>query len=216
MKKIVVGLAVLGLMVACASAGVGVSWSVSYGGYSHVATNVTGNNDALLDSYGVTWQLIYAGANDAADAVSLATGGANGDYVSGDDVVWGTRTLPQSIAHANVSASDGTVWSYWMQNVSGDMVYEDLGWTEVGTGYVYQRVFEGAPAELSWYFQTPLLALNTGYTGSPQFPQNFYLDTPSAGFKPNLQIPAAAVPEPATMGLLGLGALVMAIRRRRS
>ena len=33
------------------------------------------------------------------------------------------------------------------------------------------------------------------------------------GVLPDQQI---AVPEPATMGLLGLGALVMAIRRRRS
>jgi hypothetical protein len=37
---------------------------------------------------------------------------------------------------------------------------------------------------------------------------------PAAVFVPNQQI--TAVPEPATMGLLGLGALVMAIRRRRA
>ena len=79
---------------------------------------------------------------------------------------------------------------------------------------MYQRVFEGTPAALSWYFDSDPLALNTGYTGSPQLPQDLIVGSGSAGFQPDQQIPA--VPEPATMGLLGLGALVMAIRRRRS
>ena len=213
MKKIVVGLAVLGLMVACASAGVNINWKAQYGAYSHLAPNVTGSTGALLDSYSVTWQLIYAGLDNTIDPVSTSIGiaGIADDYVTGDDVVWASRVMPMSVAQANVVASDSTVWSHWLESISGDTVYEDVAWTTAG--YMYQRVFEGTPAELSWYFQTGLVALDTG---SPAPAQNFFLDTPSAGFKPNLQIPAAAVPEPATMGLLGLGALVMAIRRRRS
>ena len=57
-------------------------------------------------------------------------------------------------------------------------------------------------------------ALNTGYTGGGQPPTDFFLDTPTEGFQPTHEI--HVVPEPATMGLLGLGALVMALRRRRS
>lgn len=213
MKKIVVGLAVLGLMVACASAGVGIAWTVQYGGYSHEASATTNATGALLDTYSVTWQLIYAGANDAADPVSLLTGGPNGDYVSGDDVVWGSREIGIGGGSGN-DAPNNTTWDNWMINQTGNVLYEDLAWST--SGKVFQRVFEGTPATLSWYFQSELVDLNTGYTGSPALPQTFYIDTPSAGFKPNQQIPGAPVPEPATMGLLGLGALVMAIRRRRS
>jgi hypothetical protein len=49
--------------------------------------------------------------------------------------------------------------------------------------------------------------------------QSSYLDAAggmTSGVQPDQQITAAPIPEPATMGLLGLGALVMAIRRRRS
>ena len=49
--------------------------------------------------------------------------------------------------------------------VQGFYLYEDLAWSTAG--YAYQRVFEGTRAELSWYFDSSLLALNTGYTGSP-------------------------------------------------
>ena len=214
MKKILVGLAVLGLMVACASAGVNILWSVTWGAYSHASPNVTGGSNALLDSYSVTWQLIYAGINDTIDPVSTSIGGVGiaDDYVTGDDVVWASRSLSQSIAQGNVTApEDGSIWSNWMINQAGDIVYENTLWSTAG--YVFQRVFEGTPTELSWYYQSELVPLDTG---SPSPPQSIYLGGDNSGFKPDRQISVASVPEPATMGLLGLGALVMAIRRRRS
>ena len=208
MKKILLALAVFAAAASFASAGVGVLWSTTTGGFTHDAADLISGDDLLLDNYNVTWQLIYAGANNVADDVSLATGGANGDFVSGDDVVWGTRTIALG---GGTAVEDGTDWNNWMNwEGASSIVYEDLAWSTAG--YVFQRVFEGTPAALSWYFETDLLALNTGYTGSPQFPQSFVLDNEFAGFQPDQQI----IPEPATMSLLGLGALVMAIRRRRS
>ncbi len=209
MKKILLALMVLALAAASAFAGVGINWTTVYGAYTHDAPNVTDypSSYQLLDFYNVTWQLIYAGADNAIDPVDLANG-ANG-YVSDDDDVWATRSITLG---GGTAPEDSTVWDDWMLWASGDTVYEDLGWSTAGS--VYQRIYEGDPASLSWYFDTGLLALNTGYTGSPALPQDFFVDTGSAGFQPDQQIPA--VPEPATMGLLGLGALVMAIRRRRA
>ena len=211
MKKILLALAVLAAAASFASAGVGINWGTQYGAYDHTAADLTGGTGALLDSYSVTWQLIYAGANNVADVPDTSLGGAGiaDNYVTGDDVVWATRFIAQG---GGTAPEDGTVWDSWLAVVSGNTIYEDLAWSTAG--YVFQRVFEGTPAALSWYFDSDLLALNTGYTGTPQLPQSIFPDTGSAGFQPDQQVPA--VPEPATMSLLGLGALVMAIRRRRS
>lgn len=210
MKKILIALAVLAVLTTSSMAGVSVLWATS-GGFTHEETDLVNGTDFLLESYAVTWQLIYAGANNSIDAIDLSNS-ANG-WVSSDDDVWATRTLSQSIAQGDVTAAeDGTVWDYMMTSVSGTTSYTDVGWNTAG--YVFQRVFEGTPAALSWYYESSLTALSTGYTGSPQLPQEFFIATASSAFQPDQQIPS--VPEPATMGLLGLGALVMAIRRRRA
>ena len=153
--------------------------------------------------------MIYAGANNIADPADWhQAGGLNGDYVTGDDVVWGQRDIPQG----GGTAADGTEWTDWMGKVSGTPVYQDWLWTDAG--YVYQRVFEGTPAPGSWYFESELVQLDTAKAEGGT-PQDFLLDTDSYGFQPTQQFPAV-IPEPATMSLLGLGALALAIRRRRA
>ena len=209
MKKILLSLAVLALAAGSAfgAVGVDIQWTTLWGAYDHTAADLTGSTDYLLDSYSMTWQLIYS-VNNTAGAPDLGNS-ANG-WVSGDDTVWATRTLAQSVGGANVVASDGTEWYNYLGYVSGDEHYLDAAWAGGDVGYVFQRIYEGAPAVNSWYFDSTPVALDS----DPVTFQDIYPDTPGAGFQPDQQIPA--VPEPATMGLLGLGALVMAIRRRRS
>ena len=216
MKKVLVALFALTVAATVATAGVGITWSVSWGAYDHASPDVTGGSNALLDSYSAIWQLIYAGANNVADPIpdpatsapGLGGAGIADDYVYGDDVVWAER----NIAVGGGSAGDGTTWDNWMLWQTGTPFYENLSWNTAG--FVYQRVFESTPANGTYYFQTPLLALDTTYaTGGTG--QDFYVDpSGTGGFQPNQQI--HVVPEPATMSLLGLGALVMAIRRRRA
>ena len=207
MKKILIGLAILAM--ACVSyAGVSINWQVSWGAYDHTETDLSGGTAALLDSYDVTWQLIYAGANNVADPADWEqTGGVNGDYVTGDDVVWGQRNIPQG----GGTAADGTVWNNWMNITGGDPNCVDWAWNTPGS--VYMRVFEGTPGPETWYFESELMTLDT--TKGEGQPQTFYLDTPNEGFQPTQQFPPV-IPEPATMSLLGLGALALAIRRRRA
>ena len=83
-----------------------------------------------------------------------------------------------------------------------------MSWTDAG--FVYQRVFQGTPALGSYYYDSAFLTptFSTAWPGGMMPPDVFNLPD---SFKTD-----KVIPEPATMGLLGLGALVMAIRRRRS
>jgi hypothetical protein len=218
MKKILLFLAVLAIALV-ANAGVKIDWEIRWGAYDHSAPNVTDDpsTHTLLDHYSVTWQLIYAGANGAIE-VPDSLNAANGFVGTGpgaDDVVWATRTIAMG---GGTAPQDGTVWDHWLMwdGLNGSTVYKDYTWTTAGS--VYQRIYEGAPAQLSWYFDSSLLPFGTGFDASNEHFTPDYLTsgTGTSGIKPNLQVPAVSVPEPATMGLLGLGALVMAIRRRRS
>lgn len=218
MKKFLMAIFALAVATTVATAGVGILWSTQYGAYDSSSPDVVGGSTALLDNYSAIWQLIYAGADNAIDSIENViptAGGPNGDYVVGDDVVWAQRTIALG---GGTAAEDGTAWTNWLlDNGGANASYEDLSWSTAG--FVYQRVFEinpldGAPVDGSYYHETALLALNTGFSGGGQPYQDFFIDTPLSGFQPDIQIDA--VPEPATMSLLGLGALVMAIRRRRS
>lgn len=221
MKKFLTTLTILAAMAAVATAGVGISWVTGWGGYTSSAGNITDGNNAILDSYSVIWQLIYAGADNINNPIPNAPGdplptlggaGIADNYVQGDDVVWAERT----IAGAGATApEDGTTWDNFMVYAGGNpTVYQDLAWSTAG--FVYQRVFEGTPTWGSYYYDSPLFAFDETWTDSLA-PQIFTteVDAGVGGFQGNQTMPTQ-VPEPATMGLLGLGALVMAIRRRRS
>ena len=210
MKKFLMSLVVVAAMASVAVAGVGINWNTGWGGYTHSAPNVTDGNNAILSSYNVIWQLVYSGANGTIDPPSLSTAGSG--YVTGDDAVWATRTIATAGATA---PEDSTSWdSFMVYAGGGSSVYQNAGWSTAGS--VYQRVFEGTPAVGTYWYDSALFTYNEAWTSSltPQL-FNTEVNPGAGGFQAPLvnQFP---VPEPATMSLLGLGALVMAIRRRRS
>ena len=76
MKKILLALAVLAVATASSFAAVGINWYTEYGVYDHDALDLEGTDvaDSILSDYTVTWQLIYAGANNSIDLPNAANG----------------------------------------------------------------------------------------------------------------------------------------------
>ncbi|HHX98017.1 MAG: PEP-CTERM sorting domain-containing protein [Kiritimatiellia bacterium] len=208
MKNIFLVLIALALATTTASAGVGILWLLEYGAYTHDSPDVTQRDTtyALLHNYSVTWQLIYAGADNIANPVDLASPG----WVSGDDEVWATRTIP---LNGGFAPEDNTEWTIWMTPWTGDRVYRDPAWSD--TGYVFQRIYEGTPQEGSWYYESALFAFNPNLDPNGGQQEKFCIDEKSSGIQPDRQILGEPIPEPATLNLLGLGTLALICRKRK-
>lgn len=207
MKKFLITALALVAGVSVAMAGMGISWGdgggwmVEFGGDIDEGPGIADNNDAL-------WQLIYAGADGVANDIDLS----NANYLSGDDELLADRSIPAG----GGTASDGTSWDGWLMQQGGNTLYEDLTWNR-GSGSVYQRIFQinpevGVPVNGDHYYQTDLFTFNGAYEGGGQASDIFGYSN-QEGLAVDQTIPGG-VPEPATMSLLGLGALAMVLRRK--
>jgi len=146
-------------------------------------------------------QLIYSvDANiDAADI-----GGAT----TGDDVVWDTANILEDGIANDAVMFDSYAW------------FTDYYEQTFVSGYVYARIFQdGAVGVGDWYFYTPMLSLQDVTEITP--PQVLKMNTDVNGNAidsgPTV---AQVVPEPAAIGLIGLGGIITLtisrIRRRNA
>ncbi len=202
MKKL--SLVLAGLLAASAMAWANdVMWFINWGAYTHDATDlVTTDSGAILDQYDVLWQLIYAGPNNAIDPVDIAASG----FVSGDDEVLGTRELSKG--------SSGVFDNYlFTEEPTSAATTLSYVYSEENPYYVYQRIYEAqTPVEGTYYYESPLVKLDSDYDFGAQ---GIALGPEESGIKPTLIVGGPSeVPEPATMSLLGLGALAMVLRRK--
>ena len=183
--------------------------------FDHNASDLTVDEDnlssAILNNYDVLWQLIYTpsgtpGTPDLADANFLGAGEELLDY----------RLL---------TASSSDPWNLALYTDETVLSSPDVGIKDsYDQYYVYQRIYElepgtTAPVEGTWYADVALTDLTKeakwNVQGATIALWGFGDEDLETGVKPNQQIPQTqSIPEPATMSLLGLGALVLGLRRK--
>ena len=165
-----------------AQAGMGIVWStcgwfVEAGGDADAGPGVAENNV-------VTWQLVYAGANNAPDAIDPSAAG----WTGGDDVLLAERVVPAG----GGSAADGTSWDSLLMQQGGNTTYEDPTWPADRGGFVFQRVFQGTPSNGTPYAESGLFAFDPAFAGNGAPPDLFYF--PADGY--GLVLDRAVTPPP--------------------
>jgi hypothetical protein len=194
--KIKLLILVMGLAVTSSYGSVKVYWTGSAGFFFSANPSVGILGDAT--GHSTFAQLIYS-VDIYADAAGI--GGAT----TGDDVVWDILTLSENGISDDY---EGGTWDSFAWFTTGD--YQQANFV---TGHVYARIFQDSGAEVGdWYFYTPMLELED-ITGIA-FNQRLEMNTPEA--LANLTgdavdsgpTVAQVVPEPAAIGLIGLGGIV--------
>ena len=165
-----------------AQAGMGIVWStcgwfVEAGGDANAGPGIAENNV-------VTWQLVYAGANNAPDAINPSAAG----WTGGDDVLLAERVVPAG----GGTAAAGTSWDSFLMQQGGNTTYEDPTWPADRGGFVFQRVFQGAPSEGTPYAESGLFAFDPAFAGNGAPPDLFYF--PADGY--GLVLDRAVTPPP--------------------
>jgi hypothetical protein len=157
------------------------------------------NADAVLLNTGetATIQLINAGANGAADAVTAAGGGMFGDDSLIDTI---------SITASADGAADFTGYAY----MAGTTI------EEAGTAgaNVFARIYQGSTAVGSLYYDGAIVAMpNVSLAGVPPPTPSDYDFGGLGGVEVGSF--ATVIPEPATIGLMGIAAAGLFTARRK-
>lgn len=198
MKKLLTVVAFLS-MVAMAHAGAwNIKWAIG-GAYSPDDVN-----KGVLEDYSVTWSLIYGDAitvDAATGALSGATTIESMSAAAGSDEIYA------------VDPGMNNREMYYTSKLKSDGYSTYIGATDAtGLQHVYQHIFiDNGVDQYYWLSSAADITVPASTTDAPTpIDSDVILGKSTAWTK----VGAAAVPEPTTMSLLGLGALAMVLRRK--
>ena len=211
MKKVVIAMVALLMGASLSLAGLGIQWAGSW--VVAFGEDPSSSENYIADNNDVLWQLIFT--TEETSVEPDLKNSAN-HFLGGENETWlADRTIPQG----GGTDERGVDWYSWLEQSGGDdagLVWSNKDWNQLG--YVYQRIWQGVPDEntqMMHYFDSDLLELvdsDLGYVpGGTSAPTVSNYDLQGGGVAANQTV---GVPEPATMSLLGLGALAMVLRRK--
>ncbi len=189
MKKIWIAALAAGWTLA-AQAGLGILWTTR--GWVVAAGGDANAGPGVAASDVVTWQLVYAGANGVPDAIDYWADG----WTSGDDVLLAERVVPAG----GGTAADGTSWDEWLMPQDGFAAYLDPAWPADRGGYVFQRVFQGAPSQGTPYAESGLFAFDPAFAGEGAPPDVFEFPADGNGLVLERTVPPSARKYPLWIG----------------
>lgn len=170
-----------------------------------IFTAASPNNEAkgVLDDYSVTWDLLWAASDSAADKL--------------DAIVLGTRVADKGSDLWTAKAGDYTAQFDNFLTFTGEgnasFVMDIAQAAKSEEGFIYQKItlLDGAAEAYTWESSGATIAPVSDIKGNPLDigGTDAEIGTASAAWTK-----VAAVPEPTTMALLGLGGLAMVLRRR--
>jgi hypothetical protein len=133
-----------------------------------------------------------------------------------------------TIIGGGVAANESILGTYVITDSAGTDPYGVLApqFTAPGTpfqaGFIYVRVFDGGtgnPANIvagTWYYNGPIVATIDNITPANPDVYNANGANTSVAFGVGDVLNLQVVPEPSTLAFLGIGGLVLAIRRRKA
>jgi hypothetical protein len=218
MKKVLIAAFALMMGASLSLAGLGIDWS-NNGGWMYAYGS---ESEGVLENNTVLWQLIYSHDNVADQPDLTAAHFLGKDEDETPELLIAEREIPATGSGGTSSTTDGkSSWDEWLMPASGDTVTALVGeeeWTKAG--WAYQRIWQGIPSNdiaENYYFDSSLIEIDLTYGTNPDAPSNpqaLDYSPDGNGVTVNKVAEGTTVPEPATMSLLGLGALAMVLRRK--